>query len=206
MAKRGSSRRWLREHREDDFVRKANNLEYRSRAIFKLEEIDRGEKLFRAGMGVVDLGAAPGSWSQYAASRVGPQGWVVAIDILPMATLPDVLIVQGDFANDQIFEALLQRTKSHPISVVMSDMAPNLSGIHAVDQARAMNLAEIALDFARRSLMPGGAFLAMAFQGDGFDAFVAETRTSFRRVRVRKPKASRPRSPEVYVLGRDYSV
>ncbi len=206
MAKRGSSRRWLREHREDDFVKKANNLGYRSRAVFKLEEIDKRDKLFRAGMGVVDLGAAPGSWAQYAAAKVGPQGWVIAIDILPMAALPGVSIIQGDFADNQIFTELLKHAELHPIAVVMSDMAPNMSGVNAVDQARATYLAEMALDFARRSLMSGGAFLAKAFHGDGFDAFVADARASFRRVRVRKPRASRPRSREVYVLGRDYSV
>ncbi|MDJ0873202.1 MAG: SAM-dependent methyltransferase [Gammaproteobacteria bacterium] len=206
MAKRGSSRRWLREHREDDFVQKAIRSGYRSRAVFKLEEIDRRDQLFSAGMGVVDLGAAPGSWSQYAAAKVGPQGWVVAIDILPMAALPDVSVIQGDFADNQVFAELLKYAESYPISVVMSDMSPNLSGVNAVDQARATYLAEMALDFARRSLMPGGAFLAKAFHGDGFDAFVADARASFRRVRVRKPRASRPRSREVYVLGKDYSV
>ncbi len=206
MAKRGSSRRWMREHREDDFVKKAERLGYRSRAVFKLQELDRKEHLLRPGMVVVDLGAAPGSWSQYAAQRVGPQGSIIALDMLPMDSLPGVRVIQGDFREDETLQALNQALGGRGVSLVMSDMAPNISGIGVVDQTRAMYLAELALDLARGILVPGGGVLVKVFQGEGFDAFVAEVRQSFTQVRTRKPKASRSRSREVYVLGRGYSV
>ncbi len=206
MAKRGSSRRWMREHREDDFVKQAERLGYRSRAVFKLLELDRKEHLLRPGMVVVDLGAAPGSWSQYAAERVASQGSIIALDILPMESLPGVRVIQGDFREDIVLQALNQAIGGRRVSLVMSDMAPNISGIGVVDQTRAMYVAELALDFARGILGPGGALLVKVFQGEGFDAFVAEMRQSFAQVRTRKPKASRARSREVYVMGRDYSV
>ena len=196
----------MREHREDDFVKHAERLGYRSRAVFKLLELDRKEHLLRPGMVVVDLGAAPGSWSQYAAERVAPQGGIIALDMLPMKPLPGVRVIQGDFREDIVLSALSQAIGGRRVSLVMSDMAPNISGIGPVDQTRAMYLAELALEFARGILGPGGALLVKVFQGEGFDAFVVEMRQSFAQVRTRKPKASRSRSREVYVLGRDYSV
>lgn len=206
MGKRGSSRRWLREHSEDDFVKKAKRLGYRARAVFKLMELDQREHLLNPGMVVVDLGAAPGSWSQYAAERVSPQGRVIALDTLPMDALPGVAFIQGDFREEAVLKVLLEVVGDCRVTLVMSDMAPNITGIGVVDQTRAMYLAELALDFARGILAPGGALLVKVFQGEGFDAFVAEMRQSFAKVRTRKPRASRARSREVYVLGRDYSV
>ena len=204
--KRGSSRRWLREHRQDEFVEKSRLEGYRSRAVFKLMELDRRDGLFERGMLVVDLGAAPGSWSQYAAERVGSQGRVVALDTLPMEPLAGVDFLQGDFREEDVLRRLEGALAGAEVSLVMSDMAPNLSGVNAVDQPRTMLLAELALDLTRRVLRPGGTFLTKAFQGEGFDAFVRDVRAAFRTVHVRKPKASRARSREVYVLARGYSV
>jgi 23S rRNA (uridine2552-2'-O)-methyltransferase len=204
--KRGSSRRWLREHGQDEFVEKSRLEGYRSRAAFKLMELDRRDGVFARGMLVVDLGAAPGSWSQYAAERVGAEGRVVALDMLPMEPLAGVDFLQGDFREEEVLRRLEGSLAGAEASVVMSDMAPNLSGMSAVDQPRAMLLAELALDLASRVLTPGGTFVSKAFQGEGFDAFVRDVRAVFQTVRVRKPKASRARSREVYVLARGYSV
>ncbi len=206
MGKSGSSRRWLREHQGDDFVKRARLAGYRSRAVYKLDELDRQENLFQAGMIVVDLGAAPGGWSQYAAERVGPSGKVIAVDLLPMEALPGVQFIQGDFREVAVLEALKDAVGECRVSLVISDMAPNLSGMKAVDQPRAMYLAELALDLARQVLAPHGALVIKVFQGEGFDAFVRELRRSFATVRTRKPKASRPKSREVYVMAKDYSV
>jgi 23S rRNA (uridine2552-2'-O)-methyltransferase len=204
--KRGSSRRWLREHGQDEFVEKSRLEGYRSRAAFKLMELDRRDGVFARGMLVVDLGAAPGSWSQYAAERVGAEGRVVALDMLPMEPLAGVDFLQGDFREEEVLRRLEGSLAGAEASVVMSDMAPNLSGMSAVDQPRAMLLAELALGLASRVLTPGGTFVSKAFQGEGFDAFVRDVRAVFQTVRVRKPKASRARSREVYVLARGYSV
>lgn len=201
-----SSRRWLREHREDGFVKKAKLDGYRSRAIFKLKELNRRDHLFRPGMLVVDLGAAPGSWSQYAAECIGQRGEVIALDVLSMEPLPGVMIIRGDFREDAVLQALSEAIAGREVSLVISDMAPNISGIGAVDQPRAMCLSELALSLAREVLAPGGTLLTKVFQGEGFDAFVREARASFEGVHVRKPKASRARSREVYVLGKNYSV
>ncbi len=206
MGKTGSSRRWLREHQGDGFVQKAKSAGYRSRAAFKLSELDRREHLFQRGMVVIDLGAAPGGWSQYAAQRVGTNGKVIALDIAPMAAIAGVEIIQGDFREDTVLEALLEAVGKSRVSLVMSDMAPNITGIGAVDQPRAMHLAELALDLARRVLAPHGVLIVKVFQGQGVDVFMREMRDSFATVRTRKPAASRARSREVYVTAKDYSV
>jgi 23S rRNA (uridine2552-2'-O)-methyltransferase len=197
-----SSARWLQEHFSDPFVKRAQAGGWRSRAVFKLEEIDRREKLLRPGMAVLDLGAAPGAWSQYARRKVGRAGFVLASDILAMEPLPGVEFIQGDFRDEQIFEAILARMPAGGVDVVLSDMAPNLSGMDAIDQPRSLYLAELALDIARRALKPGGDVLIKTFQGSGFDALVAEARGNFARVRFAKPEASRARSPELYLLAR----
>lgn len=200
MARSRSSRRWLREHHGDPHVRQARSEGYRGRAVYKLIEIDRRDRLLRPGMRVVDLGAAPGSWSQYAAGRVGASGIVVASDILAMDPLLGVTFVQGDLCADDTLEAVLAAAGGAGIDLVMSDMAPNMSGIGAVDQPAAMALAELAHDLAVRVLRPGGSLLAKMFQGEGGDAFVQALRADFAAVRMRKPGASRNRSREIYVL------
>jgi 23S rRNA (uridine2552-2'-O)-methyltransferase len=203
MAKRSkSSQRWLREHFDDPFVVRAQQEGYRSRAVYKLAEIDRRDQLLRPGMRVVDLGAAPGGWSQYAMERVGRSGRVVASDILPMDPVPGVDIVTGDFHDASVLAAILAQLGGEPADLVLSDIAPNLSGTHAVDQPRAIYLCELALDLAVHVLKPNGAFLVKLFQGQGSDEFLRAVRKRFSRVVVRKPEASRPRSREVYVLAR----
>jgi 23S rRNA (uridine2552-2'-O)-methyltransferase len=207
MAKRSkSSGRWLAEHESDDYVKRARTEGWRSRAVFKLEEIDKRDRLIKPGMVVVDLGAAPGAWSQYARHRVGRKGRVIALDILPMDPLPEVEFIQADFGEDEALEALRAALGDDKVDLVLSDIAPNMSGVAAVDQPRSMYLAELALEFAREALRPGGDFLCKVFHGEGFEAFMAEARRSFSSVRTRKPGASRPRSREVYVLARNYSV
>lgn len=204
MARSRSSRRWLKEHFDDPYVQEARQRGYRSRAALKLLELHARDRLFRPGMTVVDLGAAPGGWSQVAAEKVGPDGRVLALDILPMEDLPGVEVITGDFREAAVLEALLRRVAGRAVDLVISDMAPNISGVKAVDQPRAMYLAELALDFAGQVLAPGGDLLIKAFHGEGFDAFVRELRAVFERVQVRKPQASRARSPEVYLLARNY--
>lgn len=206
MAKSSSSRRWVQEHREDAFVKQALAAGYRSRAVYKLQEIDRRDHLLRQGMRVVDLGAAPGGWSQYAAERVGAEGRVLALDLIPMDPLPGVASIEGDFRETGVLERMLAALEGRPAALVMSDMAPNMSGIGAVDQPRAMYLAELAADLARQVLGGGGAFLVKVFQGEGFDQYINGLRGEYAKVCTRKPKASRPRSREVYVLGRGYDV
>jgi len=201
-----SSHHWLREHFDDPYVRRAQQEGLRSRAVYKLMEIDERDHLLRAGMTVVDLGAAPGGWAEYAAHRVGERGRVFALDILPMDALADVTFIQGDFHEQAVVDRLLAVLEGRPVDLVMSDMAPNISGMKAVDQPRAMYLCELALDLARQILAPGGDLLMKAFQGEGFDALLRDLRGSFERVVTRKPKASRPRSPEVYLLARNYNV
>lgn len=204
MAKSKSSKRWLREHFDDHYVKQAQRQGYRSRACFKLLELLGRDRLIRPGMTVVDLGAAPGSWSQVAAERVGDSGRVIASDILPMDALADVEFIQGDFTEQAVFDRLFQALGGTPADLVISDMAPNFSGMKAVDQPRAIYLAELALDLACRVLAPGGAFICKVFHGEGFDALLTEARRHFATVSARKPKASRPRSAEVYLVARDF--
>ena len=202
MAKRSkSSSRWLGEHFADEYARRAQAEGWRSRAVFKLEEIDAKDRLIRPGMTIVDLGAAPGGWSQYVARRLGGRGRVIALDILDMEPLDGVEFLQGDFTEEAPLERLLEAAgKNMSIDLVLSDMAPNMSGMDAIDQPKGMYLAELALDLAVQVLKPGGALLVKVFQGEGFDAFLAALRARFSRVVVRKPKASRARSREVYLL------
>ena len=195
-----SSSRWLHEHFSDPFVKKAQTEGWRSRAVFKLEEIDRRERLLRTGQTVLDLGAAPGAWSQYARRRIGRAGRVIASDILAMDALAGVDFVQGDFRDEAILEKIMALTGTGTVDVVLSDMAPNMSGMDAVDQPRAMHLAELALETAGRLLKPGGSALIKTFQGTGFQELVAAARKRFERVRCLKPEASRARSPETYLL------
>lgn len=201
-----SSKRWLTEHESDDFVRRARSAGWRSRAVFKLEEIQQKDQLIRPGMTIVDLGAAPGAWSQYAMHAMKDRGQVIAVDLLPIDPIPGVTLIQGDFREDATLAELQAVIGDRNIDLVLSDMAPNISGVSAVDQPRSMYLAELALDFARGHLAEGGGFVAKVFQGEGFQEFVAEARRSFGTVKVRKPKASRPRSREVYLVARNHRV
>ena len=204
MAKSASSERWLKEHFDDHYVKKSKELGYRSRASFKLIALDDKDKLFRPGMTVVDLGAAPGGWSQIAAERVGDHGRVVASDILPMDSMAGVEFVQGDFTEEEVLQKILNALGDEPADLVISDMAPNMSGMSAVDQPAAMYLVELALDMAREGLKPGGNFVAKVFQGEGFDQYIKDMRTSFNKVVTRKPESSRARSREVYLLGKGF--
>jgi len=201
MARSKSSSKWLAEHFTDEYVKRARKEGYRSRAVYKLQEIDQRDRLLRPGMTVVDLGAAPGAWSQYVRQRLGKEGRVIALDILPMDTLPGVEVLQGDFTEETSLQALLEALKGQSVDLVISDMAPNISGVDSADQARAMYLAELALDFAMRVLKPGGTFLVKVFHGRGFNELYKVMQKHFDRVATRKPKASRPRSPELYLLG-----
>ncbi|HET8701465.1 MAG TPA: 23S rRNA (uridine(2552)-2'-O)-methyltransferase RlmE [Nitrococcus sp.] len=200
MTRSRNSRRWLQEHLNDTCVRRAHRQGYRSRAVYKLIEIDQRDRLLHRGMTVIDLGAAPGSWSQYCAERLGSAGRVIAVDALPMAPLPGVEMLQADFRDDMVLTDLVNRLEGRPAHLVLSDMAPNISGLAAIDQPRAMQLAEKALDLARQILVCDGSFLVKGFQGDGFDDYVRGLRGCFRKVVIRKPKASRERSREVYLL------
>lgn len=205
MARRkSSSKAWLREHHSDPWVQRAQREGYRSRACYKLLELQERDRLLRPGMTVVDLGSAPGGWSQVAAPLVGPTGRVIASDILPMDSLADVHFIHGDFTEDAVFQAIRAAIGEPGADVVLSDMAPNMSGMAAVDQPRAMYLAELALDLAGRTLKPGGSLACKVFQGEGFEALLATARTLFAKVLTRKPAASRPRSREVYLLGRGF--
>jgi 23S rRNA (uridine2552-2'-O)-methyltransferase len=206
MARSKSSHRWLKEHFDDEFVKRAQREGWRSRAVFKLEEIQRRDHILKPGMSVVDLGAAPGGWSQYALGIVGRTGRVVAMDILAMEPLPGVEFVQGDFREDAVLEILLNLLNGREIDLVMSDIAPNISGMDGVDQPRAMYLAELAVDFADRVLRPGGDLLVKLFQGEGFDSLLKDLRARYGKVYMRKPRASRPRSREVYALARGRKV
>jgi 23S rRNA (uridine2552-2'-O)-methyltransferase len=199
MAK--SSKAWMREHVTDPFVKRANAEGYRSRAAYKLQQIAQRDQLLRPGMTVVDLGAAPGGWSQVAAKAVGPAGRVIAVDVLEMAQVPGVTVIRGDFREEDTLAAVERALEGRPVDLVISDMAPNLSGIAAVDQARGAALAELALDFALKHLKPHGNFLVKLFQGAGYDELVATLRHSFVELHTRKPEASRSRSSEVYLLG-----
>ncbi len=201
-----SSARWLAEHANDEYVKRAQREGWRSRAVYKLEEIQQKERLLRPGIRCVDLGAAPGGWSQYAAKVLGGQGRIVATDILPMDAIPGVEFVCGDFREPPVLEAVLERVGAAKVDLVLSDMAPNMAGIDAVDQPRSMYLAELALEFADRVLAPGGDLLVKLFQGEGFDEFIRAARTRYARVATKKPKASRTRSPEIYLLARQFGM
>lgn len=197
-----SSRRWLREHFSDPYVKKAQQEGLRSRAAFKLQQLQERDKLFKPGMTVIDLGAAPGGWSELIVKWVGSKGKVIALDILPMHPIEGVEFIQCDFSDETQLQILLERLAYKKIDWVLSDMAPNMSGIESVDQARSMALAEMALDFAKQVLNDQGGFLIKAFQGEGFDAFLLEVRKHFKKVVIRKPDASRGRSREVYILAK----
>lgn len=204
MSRRGkSSGRWLREHFSDRFVRRAQAEGRRSRAAFKLEELDRAEKLFFPGAVVVDLGAAPGGWSQYAARALAGKGEVYALDLLPMDAVPGVTFLQGDFREQAVLDLLLGHLGGRRVDLVLSDMAPNISGVDVVDQARAADLEALALDFARRVLGPAGVLVMKVFQGAGFRELLQDARRQFRTVRMRKPEASRQRSSETYLVARN---
>jgi len=196
-----SSQRWLREHFADPFVKKAQAEGMRSRAAYKLEELLQRDKLLRPDMVVVDLGAAPGGWSQQVRKSLGERGRVLALDILEMPPLAGVEFLHGDFREQAVLSAFEAMLGDQPVDLVLSDMAPNKSGVDAVDQPRMMHLAELAMDFSDNHLKPGGAFLIKLFQGVGFDDYVREMRRRFDKVVIRKPEASRKRSPEVYALG-----
>ncbi|TQV74513.1 23S rRNA (uridine(2552)-2'-O)-methyltransferase RlmE [Exilibacterium tricleocarpae] len=200
MAKSKSSHRWLREHFNDPYVKQSQKDGYRSRASYKLLELHAKDPLFKPGMTVVDLGAAPGGWSQVAAALVGEKGRVLASDILPMDALAGVEFVQGDFTEPAVLERLLSLMEGGRADLVISDMAPNLSGVADIDQPKSMYLVELALDLARQVLKSDGKWVAKVFQGEGFDALFRDLRGSFTRVVTRKPGASRPRSREVYVV------
>lgn len=195
-----SSTRWLNEHFKDRFVQQAQKKGLRSRAWFKLEEIQNTDKLFKTGMTVVDLGAAPGGWSQYVAKVIGNKGRIIACDLLPMDPIVGVDFLQGDFRDEAVLTALLERVGEEKINVVMSDMAPNMSGQPAVDIPRAMYLVELALDMCRDILAPNGSFIVKVFQGEGFEQYLKSIREMFRVVKIRKPEASRARSREVYIV------
>lgn len=198
-----SSKTWLREHWDDPYVKLAQKDGYRSRAAYKLLEIDEKDQLLRPGMRVLDLGSAPGSWSQVVAGRVGAHGQVVASDILPMDGLAGVRFIQGDFREQAVFEQILAAIGDQPADLVISDMAPNMSGTSA-DQPRALYLCELALEMAVRVLRPGGAFVVKVFQGEGYDEYRRTVQAHFKVLKTRKPKASRPRSPEVYLLAQAF--
>jgi len=200
MAKSKSSKGWLKEHFDDEYVRRSQQDGYRSRAIYKLIEIDKKDRLIKPGMTIIDLGAAPGGWSEYCVKKLGKNGTVVALDILPMEPIEDVTIIQGDFREDAVFEKLMAVMNNERADLVISDMAPNISGMESVDMPRAYYLCELALDFARQVLKPGGGLLVKLFQGEGFEAYNKELKASFSRVVMRKPKASRARSREIYAL------
>lgn len=203
MKRSKTSKAWMNEHVNDPFVKKAKQEGYRSRAAYKLAEVDDKDHLLRPGITVVDLGAAPGGWSQLAAQKLGGKGRVIALDVLEMVGLPGVLFIQGDFREDAVLEQLVKELHDKPVDLVISDMAPNMSGVGMADQARSMHLAELALEFAVAWLKPGGSFLVKVFQGTGFQEYLNEMRHHFKQVITRKPKASRDRSSEVYLLGKD---
>ena len=208
MARSKSSGGWLKEHFDDEYVKRSQKEGYRSRAIYKLQEIQQKDNLIRPNMQVVDLGAAPGGWSQYVVELVGKNGRVVASDILPIDPLPFVDFIQGDFTEESVLNEILgvlsKSTEKVKADVVISDMAPNVTGVETIDQPRSIYLCELSLDMARQVLKTGGSFVAKVFQGDGSDAFIKDVRSSFKQVKIRKPKASRPRSREVYVVAQGY--
>ena len=200
MAKKRSSRRWIHEHLNDEYVKKAQKEGYRSRAVYKLLEIIEKNQIIYKGNTVLDLGAAPGGWSQVAAKITGKSGQVIASDILPIVEINDVNFLQGDFTEQSVYDKLIKLIKGDAVDIVLSDMAPNMSGQLSVDQPKSMYLAELAIDFALKTLSSNGHFIVKVFQGDGFDDYVKKSRNKFKKVSIIKPKASRPRSKEVYLL------
>ncbi len=206
MKQRPSNSRWQSRQQRDPYVQRARTEGWRTRAVYKLEEIQRKDKILKPGAVVVDLGAAPGGWSQFAASLVQPHGRVIAVDLLPIEPLLGVEFIQGDFSGPAVLNQLLALLDGTDIDLVMSDMAPNISGNRSVDQPRCMFLAELALDFAGLVLGPNGHFVTKLFQGAGFEALVADARKGFRDVKIRKPKASRPGSRETYLVAGNYRL
>lgn len=204
MARSKSSSRWMQEHFDDEYVRLAQAQGYRSRAVFKLSEIQEKDQLIKSGMNIIDLGAAPGGWSQYARKFMGQKDKLIALDILPMEPLEGVDFIQGDFREEAVINQLYAVLDGAPISLVLSDMAPNMSGNKEIDQPRAMYLAELALDTAKTVLSKNGTFLVKLFHGTGFEEFHREVQQLFTKVVIRKPKASRPRSNEVYILAKGF--
>ena len=200
MARSKSSGNWLKEHFDDEFVKQSQKDGYRSRAVYKLKEIDEKDYLLKSGSVVIDLGAAPGSWCEYVVRKLKGKGRIIALDILPMEPMEGVEIITGDFLENEVFSELLNTLGSDKPDLVICDMAPNMSGQQAVDIPRAMYMAELALDLSQQVLKPGGGLLVKLFQGEGFDAYTKQMREQFNRVVMRKPKASRPRSKEVYGL------
>ena len=201
-----SSKRWLQEHQSDEYVQRAKKEGWRSRAVYKLMELDQKYALVKPGLNVVDLGAAPGGWSQYVADRQKGRGRVFALDLLEMPQIDGVEFLQGDFREEVFLNQILTRLEGEPIGLVLSDMAPNISGMKAVDAPRAMYLADLALEFSNQVLVTGGSLVVKLFQGEGFDSFLRQVRERFVQVNVRKPKASRPRSNEVYLVARNYRM
>ncbi len=204
MARSKTSHNWLKEHFDDKYVKMAQKDGYRSRASYKLLEIQEKDKIIRPGMTVIDLGAAPGGWSQVTSRLIGGQGRLIASDILEMDSIPDVTFIQGDFTEDAVLAQILEAVGNTQVDLVISDMAPNMSGLSAVDMPRAMFLCELALDLAGRVLRPGGDFLIKVFQGEGFDEYHKDIRKLFDKVQMRKPLSSRDRSREQYLLGRGF--
>lgn len=204
MARSKSSKQWLQEHFQDEFVKQAQLKGYRSRAVFKIIEIQDKDKIIMPGMNVIDLGAAPGGWSEYVRTLVSKKDKVVALDILPIEGISGVDIIQGDFTENDVLQQLYRVLDHLPVHVVLSDMAPNLSGSKAIDQPRSMFLAELALDTARSVLVDGGTFIVKVFQGSGYDQFLQDVRKSFKQAVIRKPKASRARSNEVYIVAKGF--
>lgn len=204
MVSSKSSKKWLEERARDKYVKKSKQAGFRSRASFKLLEIQEKDRFIKPGMIVVDLGSAPGGWSQAAKILVGDKGSVLATDILPMAPISGVKFIQGDFTEDAVFEDLIERVGGESVDLVISDMAPNITGIRAIDQPGSMHLAELALDFARSILREGAYFLVKVFEGEGIGEFKQVLASEFEKVKVRKPKASRSRSREVYLLAEKY--
>jgi len=211
MAKSKSSKGWLKEHFDDEYVRRSQQDGYRSRAIYKLIEIDKKDRLVKPGMTIIDLGAAPGGWSEYCVKKLGKKGNMIALDILPMEPIDRVNIITGDFREESVFDELMTVINSSAavnkkVDLVISDMAPNISGMGSVDMPRAYYLCDLALDLARQVLSPGGGLLVKLFQGEGFEEYNKELKASFSKVVMRKPKASRPRSREIYALATGFKV
>lgn len=204
MARSKSSNRWMQEHFRDEYVQQAKAKGYRSRAVFKLIEIQEKDRLIKPGMNIIDLGAAPGGWSGYVRTLVAQRDKIIALDILPIEHIPGVEFIQGDFRENEVLDKLYQMLDGAPVNMVLSDMAPNISGNKWVDQPRSLYLSELALDTARTVLVKGGHFLVKVFQGEGSEEFLEEVRKSFSSVSIRKPKASRARSNEVYILAKGF--
>ena len=200
MSRSKSSNNWLQEHHAYHFVQQSKKDGYRSRAVYKLIELNEKDALFRPGQSVIDLGAAPGGWTEYASQFCQEQGKLIAVDLLPIEPVAGAMIIQGDFTEESVLEQILVAVKKQPVDLVLSDMAPNISGMESVDMPRSLYLAELALELARDVLQPNGVFVVKLFQGEGFDQLSASMREVFRSVKFRKPKASRPRSREVYAI------